>query len=590
VLVSATGANDIAAMSRLSILVLALVLAFGPGLAAKPAPDAAVPSAREEGQADPLVKRIQQGLAEAGLYLGPTNGILDLETETAIRAFQKRSGQTPDARVTEQLALQIESGQKIQQLLNRLDQVRARHVEQARSALMSREATRKLLEAPPDETADPTRDPKPCFRAPSPECLLREAAETAKTIPTEDLRDWARGEILVSQARAGLIPEAMDTARRIRDPRLILVALRDIAEGQAAAGLASEAIEAAEAIPDSMKRTEALAAIAELEAKRGMMDGARASAGRVLSLLGEVEDGQKRVDLRARMAVVLHRVGDGEAGDAALGEAESEARRETEAAARTVVLRHVARAKAETGRTEDAERILAEIEAEADRVPVLMALVGQYAKAGRFEAARKLADRIAEARYRTVALAQVAASLAGTGRADEVRDLLAAAEALFKDITLPFARDYAVGQVATAWSKLGARLAKDSARGAEAFQEAEKAIRRISDDRLKAHMLWTLAAERRRAGDLAGAKATETQARDGTIDVRSSLTRVWLHGDVALERLADGEPEAAAVAFGRGLEEAEPLDNAWGRARALAKLASTLADLRRGGVAVAGRP
>lgn len=574
-------------MSRVLYLLLALLLAAAPVLAAKPAPNAALPLAKEEGSADPLVKRIQQGLAEAGLYLGPVNGVLDLETETAIRAFQKRSGQTPDPRVTEQLALQIESGQKIQQLLNRLDQVRARHVEQARAALMSREATRKLLEAPPDETADPTRDPRPCFRAPSPECLLHEAAETAKTIPTEDLRDWARGEILVSQARAGLIPEAMDTARRIRDPRLILVALRDIAEGQAAAGLVAEAVEAAEAIPETQKRVEALVAIAELEARRNMAEGARTSAGRALGLLAQLEDRQKRVDFRSRLGVVLHRAGDAQGATAELKEAEAEARRETDGAMKGVELRHVARALAEIGKLEEAAKFLEEIPTEADRTPVLMALVGQQAKAGDFAKANALADRIVETRYRTVALAQVAAGQAGGGQGAEARKLLETATQLSKDITLPFARDYAVGQIAGAWWKLGGQLAKDPGKRAEAFEEAEKAIRRIADDRLKAHMLWTLAAERRRAGDAAGAKATEIQARDGTIDVRSSLTRVWLHGDVALERLADGEPEAAAVAFRRGLEEAEPLENAWGRARALAKLAATLTDLKRGGVALA---
>lgn len=574
-------------MSRVLFLLLVLLLVAAPVLAAKPAPNAALPSAKEDGRADPLVKRIQQGLAEAGLYLGPVNGILDLETETAIRAFQKRSGQTPDPRITEQLALQIESGQKIQQLLNRLDQVRARHVEQARAALMSREATRKLLEAPPDETADPTRDPRPCFRTPSPECLLYEAAETAKTIPTEDLRDWARGEILVSQARAGLIPEAMDTARRIRDPRLILVALRDIAEGQAAAGLVAEAVAAAEAIPEMQKRIEALVAIAELEARRNMAEGARTSAQRALGLLGTLEDRQKRVDFRSRLGVVLHRAGDAEGAAVALKEAEAETRRETDDAMKGVELRHVAKALAETGRLEEAGKFLEEIPTEADRTPVLMALVGQQVKAGDFAKANALADRIAEARYRTVALAQVAGGQAGAGQAAEARELLETATQLSKDITLPFARDYAVGQIAGAWWKLGAHLAKEPSKRAEAFGEAEKAIRRIADDRLKAHMLWTLAAERRRAGDAVGAKATEIQARDGTIDVRSALTRVWLHGDVALERLAEGEPEAAAVAFRRGLEEAEPLENAWGRARALAKLATTLTDLKRGGVTLA---
>ncbi|MEO5335839.1 MAG: peptidoglycan-binding protein [Magnetospirillum sp. WYHS-4] len=572
-------------MSRLTILLLALLLAAPATQAAKTAPARSSPADREEVRGDSLVTRVQKALGEAGLYLGPATGVMDKATEEAIRAFQKRSGMKGEPKVTEQLALQIESSHKIQALLGRLEEVRGKAIEAARSALMSREETRRLLESPPDETADPARDPKPCFRSPTPACLLEEAAETAKTIPADDLRDWARGELLVAQAKAGLIPQAMDTARRVHDPRLILVALRDIAEGQAEAGLTGEAAAAAEAIPDASKRIEALAAIAEIEAKRGLSEGARASAQRLLALLPEVEDTIKRVALRTRAAVVLRRAGDAAGGDAALKDAEAEARREKDGAARGAALRHIAQALAELRRVGPATALLDDIPADVDRTPVLMALTVHHAKAGEFDRARALAQRIPEARYRTVALAQVAAELGAAGHVEETLDLLEKAKELSKDITLPFARDYAAGQMVAAWSRLGGRRFAD-ARDTHTFDRTLDAVARIADDRLRAHMLWTVAADRRRAGDAAGAKATEDKARDGTIEVRSALTRVWLHGDIALERSTDGEKEAAIAAFRRGLEEAEPLDNAWSRTRALAKLAATLNDLQRAGISV----
>ena len=54
-----------------------------------------------------------------------------------------------------------------------------------------------------------------------------------------------------------------------------------------------------------------------------------------------------------------------------------------------------------------------------------------------------------------------------------------------------------------------------------------------------------------------------------------------MFGDFALNRAAFGEMEAAWDAFHAGLKVAEGVHNAWGRARVLGKLASTLAELLR---------
>ena len=61
-----------------------------------------------------------------------------------------------------------------------------------------------------------------------------------------------------------------------------------------------------------------------------------------------------------------------------------------------------------------------------------------------------------------------------------------------------------------------------------------------------------------------------------TESIPSPLSRVWLFGDVAEEHLAAGEIDAARAALRRGLGIAEGIDNPWGRARAVARMAATL--------------
>jgi hypothetical protein len=51
-------------------------------------------------------------------------------------------------------------------------------------------------------------------------------------------------------------------------------------------------------------------------------------------------------------------------------------------------------------------------------------------------------------------------------------------------------------------------------------------------------------------------------------------------GDLATENIQAGQMVRAASAFKRGIAIAESIDNAWGRARALAKMAATLHDFR----------
>ncbi|MBF0247423.1 MAG: peptidoglycan-binding protein [Alphaproteobacteria bacterium] len=222
-----------------------------------------------------LVKRIQKGLADQGFYLGPITGRMDRKTEDAIRAYQASAELPVDGRPTAQLAMDLETGGKVGQLLNRLEEVRGASVKAARDALLAHPETRHLLNESAQPDAQP-RDNAACMAEPEPRCLLLEAAASARDIDKPELRDWALGEILVSQAKAGLAKDALATTRRIHDPRLVMVALRDIAKAQAVGNRNDEAQAAAAIIPDAQLRAEAYAAIAEVQASRG-----KAASGRV---------------------------------------------------------------------------------------------------------------------------------------------------------------------------------------------------------------------------------------------------------------------------------------------------------------------
>ena len=207
-------------------------------------------------------------------------------------------------RINKKLVNELENSIQVRLLLKRLDKVRIDNMSAARDALLQHPATRDLVTGKKDSIADPTREIAACLETVTVRCLLTEALESAKAVFKPELRDWALGEILVAQARAGLGPDAMRTAGRIRDPRLIIVALRDIAEAQAISGLNDRAMAAADIISDPVKHSEALAAIADIQVKRGDF-AARKTAAHLLGTLDSLSGPLKRVAFQARAAVIL---------------------------------------------------------------------------------------------------------------------------------------------------------------------------------------------------------------------------------------------------------------------------------------------
>ena len=335
----------------------ALILAPGPSpaavdLALRPTGELPGAAPGPELPGDSLVRRIQQSLTKAGFYHGAVNGRMNSGTEIAIRAYQKSKGMKRDGLVTKALADSLETGAKVSVLLQRLERARQVNIDAAKKALLANPATRALVSGGDNETADPTRDTTPCFRSPTARCLLKEASESAKAIFKDEMRDWALGEILAAQAKAGLAPVAMKTVGRIKDPRLIMVALRDIAEAQAAAGRDEDSLAAVDIIPDPMKRAEALAAIASIHARRGQKDEARKTVRRLIKELEKLDDAPRKVAFLAKAAVILSRTGDDQAAGRNLDAAIQLARSPAAIGDRGAGLRHVASAPSGNGRTD----------------------------------------------------------------------------------------------------------------------------------------------------------------------------------------------------------------------------------------------
>ena len=500
-----------------------------------------------------VILRIQRSLAKIGVYKGPLSGRLDAGLQAAIQAYHKRSGLPIDGVATEELATHLETASQVDVLLQRLDKARTQHIDAARDALLANEATRDLVGPDDTEAADPTRDATPCFRDPTPACLLAEASESAKAIDRADMRNWARGELLAAQAKVGFTDQAMSTVRRISDPHLIIVALRDIAEGLARAGRADDALAAAEIIPDPLKKADALAQIALIALKGGDKVAAEKAARAIGEIGRSLKKPSRRVQYWSRAASVLERVGQDSEARVLIEWADTMARTRVPLDERGAALRYVAMAFIESGRPE-------------------IAVATAFADAGNIPQALAAAKSITEARYKAVVLSHIALAQIKAGQGAEGAQTLAQARAVTEDIKMHFAAAYAVSRVALAQTEF-AKTSRAS------FGEAIELAQFIKDESLRAHVLWTIVAEQRKAGESSAANATEDQARRASTDIRSPLSQIWMYGDFSLSLLAQGEGEAAWAAFRNWLKVAEGLTNAWGRARALSKLAATLSDL-----------
>jgi hypothetical protein len=496
----------------------------------------------------------------------------------AVVAYQKANGRNPDGKISKELAEHMQTQDRVGNMLQKLDSVRDEKIAAARKALMEREETRKLLKGENErEVADPTRDTSGCFADPNERCLLNEAVESAKAIFKPELRDWAYGEILVSQAKAGMIDEAIATVRRIGDARLIIVALRDISRTLAQQNRIKESQEVAELIPDSVKRLEALSAVVDIMIVKDRKRDAQQAAEAIIKEARGLDDMLKRIAVDAQMAAAIAKAGDDTRALAVLADLQAIIRnpkRFKSPGLRGVAMRHVAQAYAEMNAPDRALALLDEVSGDDDRTAVLVSVSKAQARAGQWDEALATASRITSDRYKAAALGRLAAEMARGGEEEKAFALVGYALRLTRGIDLPYARSYAAGQIALALVEIGGRY------GEKAFARALEATKSMESDQLRAYVLWSVANGQSRMAMKADAEATTELANRATRQMVSSFDRVWMLADIAADRIATGEGDVARAAIDRGLTVAKGISDASGRARALARLASALYDVR----------
>ncbi len=567
------------------LLVVAMTFAITPATPARalrppgPTPE---PLEMEKPLANPLVRRAQEALKKTGRYKGPVDGRMNRRLDRAIRAYQRAAGFAADGQVTDKLIDRLETGGKVEALLKRLDETRRRERAAAVKALLSTPETSTLIKGGDrrKDVADPTRNPEQCFRKPTARCLLAESLESAKAINRPEMRDWALGELLVAQARAGMTREAMNTVSKIKDPRLIMVALRNIAEAQAASGIGADAIAAAEIIPDPLKQAEALAAITKIQTGRKDFADAGKTARRLIGVLGRVKDPLRRLAFHARAAVAFGKAGNEKAANRQMNIALDLSANLIDGPRKDAGLRRVASALAELDRPQQAMALLEESGTGAERTPLLTTTAMAQARAGDGARALETAYAIKAVRYRSVVLTRIAEARLETGDRAGARKTVDLALAAAGEIELPFARSFAMSRVARTLARLGG----------DSFEAAVKAAGEIKDNRLRAHTLWIITNDRRRAGDREGATATAVLAETATSEIKSTLNRMWMFSELALERASSPEPGAAWTDFKRALKIAGTIQNAWARTRALGQLATVLVELGKSGLTPSRQP
>lgn len=547
-------------MIRTSTICAALLaLALGSDAhAATPPPDAATGETiagdellfPESSYIRDLIERAQRALADLGLYDGPVNGVADPLLIEAIGRFQQRSGYPDKSIIDEALIGRLEASVNIESLLTRLARARAREMAEARAQLLSKPETRRLIENGDDSAARANRDTSACFAAPTPDCLLDEATESAKAVATEGRRDWALGEVLVAQVLTGLREDALATTGRISDPRLIIVALRRIAEAEAEAGRSAAAIDAIDLIPDPEEETAARVSIARMLSGRGDHEAALSAASPLFehpaasepSLASVLADGGRRAEadgLLVHEVLVSRKLADGEERDAAF--------------------RRIATAYITLGEADTALALLDEIALKSERNAVLIGAAASLAAKGRADEAVDLVSQVDGERYRTLALAGVAERLL---EQDAIRAvaLLGDAETLSETIGLPFAKDFALSRIAMIHAKAQARTGGD-------YAAPIRIAMSIGDATLRAETLWRLHLEH--GIDVRAAAETATE------QIAGAFNTAWLYADLA-DRLNASSASMGSDLSARALELAEKVTSPWARARLLARLAITV--------------
>lgn len=516
------------------------------------------------------IEQTQELLKELGYYDGPVNGNGNDELARAIRKYESLHGMASTGKVSRRLLEHMENVGRVQVLIRRLDEVRKQGQQEARDALMSNPVTRELLEENDDQRADPTRDSSLCFKSPDSVCLLKEAVESSRAVYEDDLRDWALGEILAAQVRAGLEDDAMKTAARIKDTRLVIAALTKIAKTHARDGKIKEASSSLSLIPVGERRISVLLEIAAVHVAQQDVKALDQVIEQALQEIRSMEDAETVIPFEIKVAILLARSDEKRALEL-LEDVAKRANRDLVNGTRLSMLRHVASAMAQVGFPEWALKTMETLPDGDNRVPILMAATRAFLEKERFEAAQNTLQRITVARYRSVIMADAAKALWQGGKKDRAHEILSEAQTVAESIKLPFARNFAVSKVAEALIL----FASETHEGTQA-NRAFALLGSISDDRMRARGLWDLARASQKHGFQVRDNDVNEAATKAIADIRSNFSRAWILGDLVKEHTEQGEEEMARKAMALGLETARNLSNPWARSRALAKFGALM--------------
>lgn len=541
----------------------------------------AIPAAVSESEADndlviddeverqQVVAEIQELLGELGLYRGAIDGVAGPGTDRAIRLYQAQTKLPVDGGATRALLKHLQTVGKANRLVKRIAVVKGRNIDRARSALARQSKTRELLSRESLQPANPLRDASGCLAAPTTECLLEEALESAKAVADRRFRDWALGDIVVAQMKAGFAVLAFDTVGHINDPRLIVSGLRDIAQTEAESGRLSESRAMADIIPDPWNQLQAKAAIALAEARAGDADSALLTAREVATLSQNLKRPTRSAAALGQLAIGLRDAGAHAAGDFVLEEAlEITNRGRMTRVDREGSLSEIAIAVAESGDLDRALEVIADIEEDALRRPVLLAAAGVFAREGAGARAVETVAGIRDPRYRSVALSEVAIALVRAGETGRARDIAerALVDSTKIDSRFGYAIGYAVSRAATALVELGA------------LPNAFDAARKIEDHALRAKSLWMVAAAQARTGDQNAAR-TFSRAHAAAAAIKSPLDRAWTYSSIAVASAQAGEDGLAREAYAAARDVAATIRSPWARANVFTKLATTLVEI-----------
>lgn len=493
-----------------------------------------------------VVRDIQRELRDLGLYTGPLDGLYSADVREAIERFERLHGSIGEGTPLTDALRSIVSVRDGLKLRRNLDEIRQRQTDKALQALRANPQTRDLIEGRGAAGAAPVPDIADCDTAATVDCLLAAARNDAADVDEINFHDWAMREIILTEVRTGRSSEAVRVRlRQLSDPRLVLVAMREVAEALAQDGRVGDGLALAETIPDDENRIRAIAAIAVSASRQGDAKKARDLTRRAVGYLRAKERLESRVAIATALASGLAQGGDIETAAEAV-----RAAREFASPATAALIRN-----AEVGlltRAQDGS------DGYGDAANALTALVSSSA------AAVSHAADAEDKRYRVTTLCNLAVVQARAGKADSAAGTVERASAAAVQLRRGYPQDYARFSIALTQAQIGL------------FEKTGATLRTIRNDLLRAEGYW-------RAAEIAGqsrasgpAQLFEQEALSIATSLENGFDRSIMLGDMASAAAKAGRKADARRIFDTALQAGWELDAGWWRARALARLATTL--------------